>query len=370
MAMKISCVRDKFSHAFNIVASVAATRDVKPVMQNVKIEVSKKKVLLQATDGEIGVRLVVDDCEILEKGEAILPTKLIRNILQTSSESTLTIESQEDKTLVYGAKSRFTLTTQPPDEFPDIEDFSETSYHELSAKVLREMIRRTVFAIETDGNAKYALGGVLFEMIEEKATAVSTDGKRLAIQEASGSCIAEHRTENAIIPAKSLQIIERALPDDDSVVKIAISANRAIFQFGQIVFFSRLIDGRFPNWKRIIPDLSESTSLDVIGGALAANVRQAAVVTSDKQPGVVFTFDNGKLELKAIGSEIGDSIVEMPIAYSGEKRELKLDPKFVLDFLRVFPAEQNVSIHFTSNEPVSFKTDDQFIYVVMPMSNT
>lgn len=365
--MKISCARDKFSQAFQLAASVAATRDVKPVLQNVKIKVEKQDVLLQATDTELGIRIYIDGCEVLEKGEAILPTKRLNMILRESSDATLQIESDNDKTLVKGARSRFTLATQSADEFPDVEEFAETAYHEIPAKVFREMIRRTTFATDTD-NTKYALGGVYLELIDDKVAAVATDGRRLAWQEGTAKCVNDHKVESAIFPAKALQLIERALNDDEEPVKIAVSANRGLFQYGRTVFFTRLVEGRFPRWRNIIPETDGKTQVDILAGALFSAVRQAAVVTSEKTPGVNFAFEDGKMELQAHGSEIGDSAVEVPIAYDGPRREIKLDPKFMADFLRVLEAEKNISLFVAPEEPLSVRTDDSYVYVVMPMS--
>ncbi|MDR2438013.1 MAG: DNA polymerase III subunit beta [Planctomycetaceae bacterium] len=366
--MKISCERDKFAQAFQLVASVAAVRDVKPILQNVKIKVEKKGVLLQATDTELGIRLFLDNCETIEKGEAILPTKRLRMILTESSEEKLQIESDQDKTIVSGTRSRFTLTTQPPDEFPDVENFSETAYHEIPAKSLREMIRRTLFATDTD-NAKYALGGVFFELIDETIAVVATDGRRLAYQSGRVQCVNNHKVETSIFPARTLQLVEKALNDDEEPVKIAVSANRALFQYGNMVFFTRLVEGRFPRWRSIIPETEGKTQIEVLSGALFSAVRQAAVVTSDKQPGVNFVFESGKLELLGHGSEIGDSSVELPISYSGPKKELKLDPKYMSDVLKVLEQEKNLSLFLSDGDPLTIQTDDSYIYIVMPLSS-
>ncbi|MDR0337685.1 MAG: DNA polymerase III subunit beta [Planctomycetaceae bacterium] len=365
--MKISCERDKFAQAFQLVASVAAVRDVKPVLQNVKIKVEKKGVLLQATDTELGIRLFLDDCEVIEKGEAILPTKRLKMILAASSEAKLQIESSQDKTVISGTRSRFTLVTQPPDEFPDVENFSETAYHEIPAKSLREMIRRTLFATDTE-NVKYALGGVFFELIEENAAVVATDGRRLAYQSGRVQCVNDHKVETAIFPARTLQLVERALNDDEEPVKIAVSANRALFQYGNTVFFTRLVEGRFPRWRSIIPETEGKTPINILAGALRSAVSQAAAVTSDKQPGVHFVFENGKLELQGHGSEIGDSSVELPISYTGSKEELKLDPKFMDDVLKVLESEKNLSLFVSEGEPFTVQIDDGYIYIVMPLS--
>ncbi len=366
--MKISCEREKLSQAFSLVASVAAVRDVKPVLQNVKISAESSGVMLQATDTELGIRHFLDECEVIETGEAILPTKDFRKILQEATVQTLQIENVGGKVLVTGDRIRFELMTQAADEFPNVEDFDESAYHEIQASVLKEMIRRTTFATDAENN-QYSLGGVFFELIEEKASVVATDGRRLAFQEGTVSCVNDHRVESAIFPSRGLQLIERMLPNSgEESIKIAISPNRALFQTGSTVFFSRLVEGRFPKWRNVIPEPEGKAKIDVLAGPLFSAIRQAAILTTDMHPGVIFTFDKGKLELRANGAEKGSSAVEMPISFEGPREELKLNPKYMTDFLRVLDADKNLSLYVTADQPLSIRTDDAYVYVVMPLS--
>ncbi len=365
--MKISCERDKFSHAFQLAASVAALRDVKPVLQNVLLKVEKNAVILMATDTELGIRTVVDGCEILEPGDAILPTKLVKSILQESGDKTLTITGDSAKTLIQGARSRFQLPTQPVSDFPEVEPFQETSYHTISSKIFREMIKRTTFATDED-STRYALGGVHLDFGPDQLGCVATDGRRLAHQSGVAEAVNDHEPEgSSIFPTKSLSLIERAAAEDEPI-KIAVSANRGVFGTEKTVVFTRLIEGKFPRWKNIIPNIEGRKEVEIIAGALLSGVRQAQIVTSEKQPGVDFAFSDGKLELYASGAEVGESSVELPISYSGEKIVLRLDPKFVIDFLRVLESEKSVSTFLASGEPVCWKTDDGYEYVVMPIS--
>ena len=367
--MKISCEREKFAQAFKLVARVAAAKDVKPVLQNVKATVAKKSVLLQATDTEIGIRLILEGCEDLEKGEAILPAKRFGGMLDVNKEPKLLIESDNEAVHVSGAKKRlYNFPTQSADEFPDVEDFTETAYHEVSVKVLREIIRRTVFAIDTE-NSRYNLGGVLLEFIDDKICGVGTDGRRLAFQEGAATCVGDHKAENTIFPAKALQILDRALGEDDEVVQVAISSNRGLFRSGNFVFFTRLIEGRFPLWRNIIPETEGKTQVDVLAGALNAAVQAAAVVTSEREPGIIFNISSGVLNLQGHGGESGESDIDVPISYTGDTKKVKLNPAFFTDYLRVFDSEANLSIYIDDEgDPIHIRTEDAYIYVVMPMS--
>ena len=366
--MRITCERDKFSHAFQLAASVAATRDVKPVMQNVLIKVDKKSVILMATDSELGIRISVSGCEIQETGDAILPTKLMKSILQESNDKTLEINSDDEKTVVKGARSKFQLPTQPVEDFPEIEPFSEISYHQVAAPVFRELIKRTAFATDEE-NTRYALAGIHLDFDETSLGAVATDGRRLAHQQCAVEAVESPTVEgSAIFPVKALSLVGQAASDDDKI-QIAVSPNRAVFKTENAVVFTRLIEGKFPRWQKIIPEIENKMTVELIAGALLSAVKQAAIVTSDKQPGVEFTFDSGKLDLKASGAEIGESVIDLPITFVGPKTTVKLDPKFVSDFLRVLDSDKSFTVYFDATEPVYCKTDDGYDCVIMPISS-
>lgn len=368
--MKISCERAKFLQEFQVAASVAAARDVRPILQNVKIKVTKKEgVLLQATDTELGIRLSLDDCNVHKPGEAVLPAKRLKMILSESNAETLEIESADNKIIVKYDEGRanFELDAYAPDEFPDVEDFDEESYHEIESEVLREMIRRTVFATDAE-NARYALGGVLLEFSKDKITAVATDGRRMAFQEGTAAQVGTTKIESAIFPSRTMQLLERVLTEDGETVRIAVSENRAIFKVQQTVFFTRLVEGRFPKWRGIVPETEGRTQIDILAGVLLNDVRLADTVSSDMAPGVVFVFEDGKMVLQGSGNEIGKSKVETAISYTGSKMETKLDPKFVKEFLRVLNQDKLISLYLAANEPVFIKTDDDYSYIVMPMS--
>ena len=397
-----------FSSKFKLAASVAAARDIKPILQNVKIKADKNiGAILQATDMEIGIRIRVD-CDVTTDGEAILPTKRLTPILDLTGEDRLTIEcstreseefaltkQRQDKslnddeesdphapasrggirhTIISGGNEHYDLNTQSPDEFPNVEEFAETAYHEIPAKALKEMIRRTIFAIDTENN-RYYLGGVCFEMVEDNISVVATDGRRLAWQEGKGECVNKHTVETAILPARTLSILERVLNDksidEDDGIKMAISANRVLFQCKNVTLFSRLVEGRFPKWRGIIPKTDGDTPITIECGVLLPAVQRAQIATSDLEPGVHFIFEQGKLTLKGEGKEVGNSASDVPISFDGPKKSLKFDPKFMTSYLRVLDPGTVLSIFLPSdNDPVKITTDDNgYVYVVLPLSS-
>ncbi|HEY5312114.1 MAG TPA: DNA polymerase III subunit beta, partial [Pirellulales bacterium] len=198
--MKVTCDREKLLAAFQTAAAVAPSRSPKPILQNVKIEVAADgattTAVLIATDLEIGVRVEVPGIAADVPGTAVLPIGRFGSILRESSDATLRLESDGHGTLVRGERSEFKLPAENPDEFPAVAQFNEQKYHATSARSLRELIRRTVFATDNE-SSRYALGGVLLEMTSERITAVGTDGRRLARMECPGKSVGGHDTTDS-----------------------------------------------------------------------------------------------------------------------------------------------------------------------------
>ena len=157
--MKIRCNRESLLSAFQTAAAVAPSRSPKPILQNVKIEVGDEGAILLATDLEIGIRIEVEGVEIETAGAAILPLGRFGPILRESSDVSLTIETDDQGTLVQGERSRFKLPAQNPEEFPAIAQFDVDKFHEVPSRLLKEGIRRTIFATDNE-SSRYALGGV------------------------------------------------------------------------------------------------------------------------------------------------------------------------------------------------------------------
>ncbi|MDO4587806.1 MAG: DNA polymerase III subunit beta [Planctomycetia bacterium] len=368
--MKFSCNRESFSRLFFLAASVASVRDIKAILQNVKIVLQNDKLILLATDNDMSIRLELsENINIQEPGEAILPTILFRKILQESFDKELTIESNSEQTIVSGERSCYQLPTQSASEFPEILPFNAQSYYSVSSSILKQIIRRTCFAIETE-SSRYSLSGVLIELKENSVIAVATDGRRLACQEGTADFIHtedESLETNSIFPVRTLNLIEKSINEAEKV-DIAIDNNCVSLKIGSTVIHSRLQEGHFPRWRGIIPSEDNKSKVDIIAGQLLSGVRQAEVVTIDKEPGVNFKFSDGILVIFASGAESGESRIEIPIAFSSEPIQIRMNARFIIDFLRELEAEKIISIYFNENSPILFKTDDQYSYVVMPLN--
>lgn len=367
--MRLTCEREKLSQAFQLAAGVAPTRSPKPILENIKLEARADGVTLMATDLEVGVRIDVAGIEVAAPGDVVLPSKRVGPILRESSDEKLLLESDGSKLRIRGERSEFHLPTQNPDEFPAVRPFEESSYHQLPARLFRELLRRTVFATDTE-SSRYALGGVLIELSDTEIIGVGTDGRRLARQQGPAELVGDHKTrENTVVPTRAIQLMERALADGEEIVQLATRENDVLVKSQRVTVYSRLVEGRYPKWRDVLPKFEDMWKVELAVGPFYSAVRQAAVVTSEEHRGVEFIFGEGKLVLTAHGAELGESRVEMPIAYDGPQQPIRLDPRFLGDFLRVLDPDQTFTFHLRDSESaIVCATGDGYAYVVMPLS--
>lgn len=368
--MKINCQREKLLAAFQTVSAVVPSRSPKPILQNVKIEADQERVVLMATDLEVGVRVEVGGIEVAEAGSAILPSSRFASILREVTDEKLELESEARGIEVRGERSQFKLPGEDPREFPEIAAFEEANYHEVPARLLRELIHRTVFATDPE-STRYALGGVLLEMTENTIIAVGTDGRRLAKMQGPALSVGEHETGDgiSIVPTKAMQLIERAISPDDAEIRIAARGNDILVRSERTMIYSRLVEGRFPKWRDVVPKRSEAIKLDLPIGPLNAAVRQAAILTNEESRGVDFAFGEGTITLSSLSPELGQSRIELPIAYDGKPIVVTLDPRYFNDFLRVLDPDKTFTLEIQDAESaVVCTTDDGYAYVIMPLA--
>jgi DNA polymerase-3 subunit beta len=369
--MKISCDRQQLLSAFQTVATVAPARSPKPILQNVKLEVTASEATLLATDLEIGIRHQVSGVDIQTPGVAVLSVKRFGDILRESTDETIHIEADTQGAVIRGERSQFRLSAENPAEFPQVTGFDEANYFEIPARLLRELIHRTEFATDNE-SSRYALGGVKLEFEEGQITAIGTDGRRLA--KMTGPIIVAGKPADnqqvTIVPTRAMQLIHRAIAPSDAEVQVALKGNEILVHTARATISSRLLEGRFPDWKKVFPDTTHGTvKLELAVGATHAAVRQAAIVTSEESRGVDFTFGEGMLVLAGKAAEVGQSRVELPINYDGAELTITLDPRFVVDFLKVLDADKTFIFEVKDSESAAVcRTDDGYGYVIMPLA--
>ena len=240
----------------------------------------------------------------------------------------------------------------------------------VKAADLRKLIRRTIFATDVE-STRYALGGVLVELTSESITMVGTDGRRLAKMTAAAEAEngAASPTGSPVIPVKALKLIERNLADDDIDVHLAIQSGAAVLvRTERAVIYSRLVEGRFPRYQDVFP-ASVEVKIPLEAGPLRLAVEQASIITSEESRGVDFQFCDGALKLASQAADVGSSHVELPIAYEGKTLEITFDPRYLADALKTLDDNATVTAELIDSKNAAvFKTDDQYTYVVMPLT--
>lgn len=367
--MRADCDRESFLAACQLVSAAVSARDVKPILRNIKIIADGDRCTLIATDLEVGIRFDVQNLVIQESGEAILPAAKLIAILREARDTRLSIEADTSACVVRGASLEFEMPGEDPTQFPDLPTFAPEKYHEISAGSLREMIRRTVFAT-ADETARYSMTGVLWELEGEVVRLVATDGRRLALAQGTGTAEGGHTTkgQTPVVPTKAMNLLERNLHTDEDPVKICLRPNEVLFRTGRAVIYSRLVEGRFPDWKQVMPR-KPATKVPLAAEPFLAAVRQAAVMTDDDSKRVTFRFAKGMLTLEAHGATAGRSKVELPVDYDGKPVDINFNPAYLVDMLKTLPPDSEVTLALIDGaSPALFNHGTTYSYLVMPLT--
>jgi DNA polymerase-3 subunit beta len=368
--MKAMYHREGLLSAFQLASAAVAPRDVKPILRNLKVIVEQDRCTLMATDLELGIRLEVRGVKVEEPGEAILPAARTLAILRESTDEELSLEGNTDRCVIRGQYNEFEMPSEDPANFPDVPAFAEEKYHELTAGQLREMIRRTIFAVAAE-HPRYAMTGILWELEENRVRLVATDSRRLAVVQGAAAAKGGQDTkgQTPVVPTKAMSLLERNLHDADEIVRVSLRPNDVLFKTERAVIYSRLVEGRYPPYREVFPK-KQSAKIALTAGPFHAAVRQAAIMTDDENKKVVFHFGKKKLTLQASGSESGRSKVELPLDYDGSPLEIKFDPRYLTDMLRVLEPDTALTLELLdASSPAVLRSGADYSYVFMPMSD-
>jgi DNA polymerase III subunit beta len=368
--MRARCRREGLLSACQLASAALPAREVKPILRNLKAVAGDGRCTLMATDLEVGIRLDVQGLTIEEPGEAILPAARLIAILREANDEELTIEADQTACIVRGPTLEFEMPGEDPAQFPEWPTFTEEKYHEISAGTLREMIRRTLFAV-ADETGRYSMTGVLWDLDGDTARLVGSDGYRLALAQGTATPQGGHTTKGQapVVPTKAMSLLERNLQDDpEETVKICIRPNDVLFRTGRAVLYSRLVEGRYPDYKQIFPK-KPAVKVMVAAAPLLAAVRQAAVMVDNETKRVAFRFGKHKLTLEAQGASTGRSKVELAVGYEGKATDIGFNPQYLVEMLKVVPADSELTLDLIDAEtPVLIHCGADYSYLVVPIS--
>lgn len=371
--MKLTFDHKAFTDAFGIASAAAPSRTTKEVLKNVLLSVAGGRVALRSTDGEVGVEVTIPDVANIDESSVVnvlLPRDRVQQILREITDETISlIVTKEDLQIVSGA-SEFRLLVGDPFEFPKRETIEAASTIRVTDHAFRKAMTRTVFACDIE-STRYALGGVLFELdkTQNRLWLVATDSRRLAVSGCSHSeCLTKLAGEPPIVPSRAVGLMLKTLSNADEEVTIGLQGNSIQVSNRGTVITSQLVQGRFPQWAKVLPPAFERQFTAVVKPLMSA-VKQAAIATTEETAGVDFAFRKGNLRLSSGANDLGSARIDLPIAYDGDDLTICLDPRWLLQMLANLDPAAQITMKLNGNEDATLiETDDGYRYVIMPLS--
>lgn len=341
-------------------------RQTMPALANILVKADKDGLSLTATDLEIelvtGLRMVVD-----EAGETTLPARKLLDICKAlPDEASISISVDTNKAIIKSGRSRFSLSTLPAADFPSLDSINTLAEFEIPQATLKELIDKTAFAMALQ-DVRYYLNGLLLEVSSGTIRAVATDGHRLAYCEKQADCdVAD--IKQVIVPRKGIQELVRLLENSEDSLKVFLGSNHIRVEVGDTRFTSKLIDGRFPDYNRVIPE-DGSNVITADRESLRQGLARASILSNEKYRGIRLVIDSDVLSLQAQNPDQEEADVEVEVGYKGDALEIGFNVNYMLDVLGVTDSETVIAALRDSNSSclMTYPDHPDCKYVIMPM---
>jgi DNA polymerase-3 subunit beta len=363
----LKATQDKVLSVLQSVAGIVERRHTLPVLANVLIRKTGNSVQLTTSDLEIQIRTTAelggDDGSF---ATTVGARKLIDILRTMPADQTVSLESQQNKLTLKGGKSRFTLQTLPAEDFPLVQEAPNFGpVFSVPQKTLKDLLNQVSFAMAVH-DIRYYLNGILFVAEGKQLSLVATDGHRLAF--ASAKLDVEVPRQEVILPRKTVLELQRLLSDAEGAIEMQFASNQAKFSFDGMEFVTKLVEGKFPDYNRVIP--KNHRNQVVLGREpLLRSLQRTAILTSEKFKGVRLNVEPGVLRVASNNAEQEEATDELDIDYGGDAIEIGFNVTYLMDALsnmsqdmvRIELQDSNSSALITNPENNAFK------YVVMPM---
>ncbi len=362
----VKAKRDELLTPLAAVSGIIERRHTLPILSNVLIEKSGETLSFLATDIEIQI---VSRSALEQSGEARSVTvgaRKLLDILRALPDGEVTLSMQDKRLQVKSGRSRFTLQTLPAEDFPRLSrPAGEVSKFSLSQKALRKHLALVQYAMAQQ-DIRYYLNGLLLVVEEKQLKLVATDGHRLAY--CAMQLDVELPRQEVIVPRKTILELSKLLADSDEPVNVEISATQAVFLFGKIELVSKLVDGKFPDYTRVIPKDHKNTIM-IDRELLRQALSRAAILSNEKFRGVRWVLADGVLKIVSSNAEQEEANEELEVKYSGVALDIGFNVTYLLDVLNnVAGSEIEVSFGDAASSALfHFPAEKDFKYVVMPM---
>ena len=368
--MKLICEKDKILKALNSVTKAVAVRTTMPILEGILIQTNDNEIKLTTYDLEIGIEYIINDCKVEEQGATVVNAIMFTEIIRRLPDTDISIEVNDKNLLVIECEgSLYKLATMNPDEFPELPKISVENSIEIEQTILKDMIRKTIFAVSTEEN-RPIFTGCLFEIANNKLNVVAVDGFRLAWK----SKFLQNKVNNfsAVIPGRTLNEINKILIDSFDMIKIGVAKNQVLFEMENCKIVTRLLDGEFLNYSSVIPETWE-TRVRVNKSILQdcferVSLISASSIEKEKKYPVKVTVDIGKVTISCT-NQTGDAKEEIYVSTEGKNLEAGFNPKYFLDSLKAIDDEE-VFVEFgTSISPCLIKSveNSEYVYMILPI---
>ncbi len=367
--MKLVCYKDKMIKALNSVVRGVATKTTMPILEGILIQTDDNEIKLTTYDLELGIEYKME-CEVIEQGSTVVNAMMFTEIIRKLPESEINISLNENNLLTIECEGAlYKLATMNPEEFPELPKIEIENSVNVEEGALRNMIRKTIFAVSTE-DTRPIFTGCLFEIKNNRLNIVAIDGFRLALR--TINIPVPINDFKAVIPAKTLNEVNKILADSFNTVKIGVAKNQALFEMENCKIVTRILDGEFLNYETVIPNNWQTRikveRQNLLNSFERISLISASSIEKEKKYPVKVSIDIGKLTIYCT-NQTGDAKEEVYISTEGQNLEVGFNPKYFLDSLKAID-EEEIYIEFGSNvSPCIIRSieNNDYIYMILPM---
>ncbi len=363
----LKATQDKVLSVLQSVAGIVERRHTLPILANVLLRKVGTSIQFTTSDLEIQIRTTAELGGDPGNFTTTIGARKLIDILRTMPfDQTVSLESSQSKIILKGGKSKFTLQTMQAEDFPLVQESANFGpVFSVPQKTLKDLLGQVAFAMAVH-DIRYYLNGILFVAEGKQLSLVATDGHRLAF--ASATLDVEVPKQEVILPRKTVIELQRLLSDADGAIEMQFANNQAKFSFDGMEFVTKLVEGKFPDYNRVIPK-NHKNMITLGRTALLSTLQRTAILTSDKFKGVRLNIDPGSLRVASNNAEQEEAVDELDIDYGGDSIEIGFNVTYLIDALANM-SQDMVSMELSDgNSSALFTIPDNatFKYVVMPM---
>ncbi|MEN9472902.1 MAG: hypothetical protein RLZZ495_991 [Pseudomonadota bacterium] len=363
----LKSTQKEFLTVLQSVAGIVERRHTLPILANVLLRKTGTALQFTTSDLEIQIRTTAQlDGDTEDFSTTVGARKLIDILRTIPADQTVSLESSQNKVILKGGKSKFTLQTLAAEDFPLVQESANFGpAFSVPQKALKDLLNQVAFAMAVH-DIRYYLNGILFVAEGSQLSIVATDGHRLAF--VSATLDMEVPKQEVILPRKTVIELQRLLSDADGAIEMQFASNQAKFLFSGMEFVTKLVEGKFPDYNRVIPR-NHKNHITMGRAAFLASLQRTAILTSDKFKGVRLNIDPGVLQILSNNAEQEEAVDEIDIDYTGDCIEIGFNVTYLIDVLSNMDQDMVTLELSDGNSSALFTIPDNptFKYVVMPM---